>query len=560
MRNYFLAQSYGAYDITCLVQDWTVLSGTEATYAGGVSGAHDTVQASKLFQPVLEQLNTNGMDWSQFDSDGDGFLDNVLVIHSGFSAAGGDGVKCGANAASNRIRGQGHPGTDCFLSDVWDDPNSGIMLNGFAITSAYERVCNLDTVAGFGTMAHELVHTFGPMDSYDITTGNIGGLGAFDIMANPGGYTGSSTAPGSLSPFSKYTAGWLTYEAIGADGTYTILPSNTNANVYVISQGFATGEYLVIENRQAIDFDQDIFGGVGGLLIYHCDESVTGFGAKGFPFQPGWPANGNHYKCALLPADGLYDLEQGTNNGDAGDIWQPGNTLGPGTGGVYPNTDSYQNGVIKETGIVITEITALGSSMSFAIYGLSGPAPATSPTTTLSPVGPAITDTPSMSPIATPSMSPFATPSMSPFATPTATGGAVVGETPTSTPGSGPAVVETPTASGGAVVGVSPPTGVDGSVTAETPTSSGSGDVTLLEDPPVASPVVPKPTAGAAIPPINSTTEGTDASAPVANGSSSSSSSSSAAAASVQANLDHKQMMSAFWCFLAVYPCIAFFF
>ena len=46
---------------------------------------------------------------------------------------------------------------------------------------------------------------------------------------------------------------------------------------------------------------------------------------------------------AILAKDGNYDLEKGNNNGDAGDMWLPGDFLGPGMGGiVYPNTDTYQ--------------------------------------------------------------------------------------------------------------------------------------------------------------------------------------------------------------------------
>ena len=53
---------------------------------------------------------------------------------------------------------------------------------------------------------------------------------------------------------------------------------------------------------------------------------------------------------ALLPADGNYDLEQGNNLGDEGDVWDVGMSIGPDT---FPNTDMYQTGAIKKSGITI---------------------------------------------------------------------------------------------------------------------------------------------------------------------------------------------------------------
>jgi len=224
-----------------------------------------------------------------------------------------------------------------------------------------------------GVMTHEWIHTFGmreaPMDTYDTSTGAIGGLGAFDIMASPAGFSNNIAEPGSLSPFSKDNVGWLEYIDITADGTYMIRPSNKFPDIYRIKERFPEGEYLVIENRQPSSFDRRLYGGQGGLLIYYTDMNVVRFGTKDFPGQQGWPGNGNHYKFALLPTDGQYDLEQGNNIGDEGDLWVPGMTLGPKEGNNSPNTDTYRNG---STGFYITDIKALGNgNMSFQVLGFS---------------------------------------------------------------------------------------------------------------------------------------------------------------------------------------------
>ena len=160
IKPYFLEQSYGAYDITFHIEDWRTVPENEAYYAGGVSNAKDSLEASKMFEPVLDQLAEEGMDFFDFDGDNDGYLDNVIVIHSGFSAAFPGGEKCG-NGPQDRIRSQGHTGGKGPNYDSWADPKWGLQLSSYAIASTWERVCNFNNWAGMGVITHEWIHTFG---------------------------------------------------------------------------------------------------------------------------------------------------------------------------------------------------------------------------------------------------------------------------------------------------------------------------------------------------------------------------------------------------------------
>jgi hypothetical protein len=72
----------------------------------------------------------------------------------------------------------------------------------------------------------------------------------------------------------------------------------------------------------------------------------------------------------LLQADGNYDIEQGKNLGDKGDFWIKDMVLGPTD--TWPNTNSYQGGVVKKTGIKITVLSDSGFIMLFKVEGLSG--------------------------------------------------------------------------------------------------------------------------------------------------------------------------------------------
>jgi hypothetical protein len=77
-----------------------------------------------------------------------------------------------------------------------------------------------------------------------------------------------------------------------------------------------------------------------------------------------------------LAPDGQYSLEKGDNNGEMGDFWKPGMSLGPGNGRVFPNTDAYQFGSIRVTGVTIDNIQNIDTVMTFRVTGLSAPVPA----------------------------------------------------------------------------------------------------------------------------------------------------------------------------------------
>lgn len=207
---------------------------------------------------------------------------------------------------------------------------------------------------------------FGAPDLYDPNKLE-GGLGHFDIMSNPFGAV-SDRLPGSLSTYSKALIGWLEPKEIKSDGEYRLRASNLYPEAYIISDPFPPGEYLLIENRVLTSFDAQL-PGRGGLLIYHVDEEMgCGQECPGWPGLFSWPYD--HYKVALLQADGSYDLEKGINTGDGGDYFSHPRELLPGTSGKYPNTDSYQYGELTSTGLSITEISEPGETMTFRVSGL----------------------------------------------------------------------------------------------------------------------------------------------------------------------------------------------
>lgn len=222
-----------------------------------------------------------------------------------------------------------------------------------------------------GLVIHEIMRSYGAPELFDEDEDEdpilLGGVASFSNMANPYGWTRDPKICSHIDAYSRIANGWLEPIEITKNGFYAIQPSEISGVIYKISAGYPSGEYLLIENRQAIKWDADWSS--TGLVIYHIDEQAPGMLARGFPGHPNWPAD--HYIVAVQQADGKYDLEKGENIGDAGDFWQKGMVFGPNEdGNTWPNSDAYQGGNVQKTGIRIEVMTKSGFVMRFKVDGI----------------------------------------------------------------------------------------------------------------------------------------------------------------------------------------------
>jgi M6 family metalloprotease-like protein len=372
IKEYLRYASLGKYRVQFDVRDWHTAPNTEAYYSFGQSGLVGNVKIQEMFSAALDAAQASGVNWVDGYISDWGIINHLVVIHSGYAAESGPKNPCLSNEPpNNRIWSQGTASSP----EGWQSPDF-YQVNGFAIGSAFQPPsCNGNDVQAeflhMGVIQHEYLHGFGLYDMYDQDKDEsdklaIGGLGRFDIMSNSAGWDQNSRIPGHPSAFSRFKIeGWLQPIEIIEDGFYAIQPSEISSHVYKISHNFPTGEYLLIENRQKIKWDQN-WGG-SGIVIYHVDENEFKQTKRGYPGKSGWPAD--HYMVSVIQADGLYDIEKGNNVGDIGDFWVKDKILGPGPD--FPNTDSIQGGVQKATGIRITILSDPGFIMTFQVEGIT---------------------------------------------------------------------------------------------------------------------------------------------------------------------------------------------
>lgn len=363
VKDLFLANSHGKLIINSTVLDWLQLPETESYYAENQSGLGNLLLEA-MYTALEFIVDKKMVQMKDFDVDGDGFFDALTFIHSGFGAEWGE-EDCDGKSKEYRIwshhRNLSRREKSCAVGSV--------CIGGYQIASGLWGYCT-DRIARVGVISHEIGHLLGLEDMYDVGGGGFG-IGSYGLMGNCWGFDGNQLHPPLMDPWSKQKLGWITPTVLTASGKYFIEAVHITGQVYQIKQGFPRGEYLLIENRQPNAMESLP---QGGLAIWHIDEKAT-FEDEGFPGQVGWPENGKHYKVALLQADGEFHLERGKGYGDGGDVWHADSAkeIGPSRRnnnnstkpGPFPNTDSYRRGHIKQTGIIIREISKSAQKMSF---------------------------------------------------------------------------------------------------------------------------------------------------------------------------------------------------
>lgn len=335
VKDLYLQMSYGKLIMNTTFSDWITVSITESAAAQGM--CYGCIFHSALIEALTKV--DNSFNLANYNA--------ISFIHSGVAAEfNGDRTN--------------HIWSHEWSIPIWTSKSSK-QVSSYFITSVWWGTYK-NEIARIGTSAHEFGHYLGLPDLYDID-GDGYGLGKYSLMANSWGFDSSQNYPGFMDAWCRYQLGWSNVIEIKNSGNYSIQSVGNSSDIYKISVGFPDSEYLLIENRQAIGYDKTL--PEGGLAIYHIDESTKSPYTQGYPLQNGWPANGKHYKVALLQADGLYELERMFNQGKIGDFYHSGAQLNANT---IPSTQTYQNGIVSNTGINIIASSPSSYNMYFNVY------------------------------------------------------------------------------------------------------------------------------------------------------------------------------------------------
>jgi len=349
-NDYYNEVSYGQFNSITNIAGWYTATNNHDYY--GYENGFGV--AEELVIETIAAAEAAGFDFSQFDNDGDGYVDVVNIIHSGPGAEEGDQTNIWSHRSwlSNPVQYDG-----VYIRDYTFNPETqfGGMTN-------------------IGVIAHEFGHALNLPDLYDTDNSSSGG-GNWCLMAGGawGGNGSSPEYPTHMNAWSKAELGWITPTVVSSDQNgYSLSASETTAETVRINNPYDNSEYFLLENRQQTGFDINMYN--SGLLIWHIDEEKTGL----WPGQNNVNASEPHYGVGLEQADGLFDLENNNGRGDGADPF-PGSTGNISfSGSSLPNSHSYYNVTslvavdnIVESGLNITFDIMIGSASAEIIASIT---------------------------------------------------------------------------------------------------------------------------------------------------------------------------------------------
>ncbi len=268
-------------------------------YNGNRDLSSDGSRPSDLASSVIRDI-PDEIDLEQFDLDNDGYLDRLLMLHTG--------------------RPQETSGRS---SDIWSHfqyLSEPILLRNMTI-SHYTMA---SFQSGLGTIIHEMLHQMGGLDLYDVhddsNSNEWNGVGDFDIMSS-GNWNGNGRTP-SL-PMSA------TMELIGLDRSVdaSSIPSGTHLNLTPMSAGgtslsfdISPTETVYMEYRGNIGFDRELPG--HGLLVSIKDVYQKDLNGNEVNIDPSSPF------LRILEADSNSALFTGSDSGSQSDLFLNGDVIG----------------------------------------------------------------------------------------------------------------------------------------------------------------------------------------------------------------------------------------
>lgn len=281
VHDYFLDQSYGLFDLTFDVVGPVKLPNSYKFYGGNITKSDGSSgdDNSKIQQMIVYATNAvkDEVDYSKYDWDGDGEVDQVYFIYAGKSEAD-------------------HAGEDYIWPHAFAVYNRNLTYNGKRIfTYACSNELNADgTHSGIGVACHEFSHCMNLPDMYDIDYSGEDNLKEYDLMSS-GGRNNNGRTPVGYSAYERWFSGWLTPKEISTETQITSMkPLHESPEAYIIYNDGNRDEYYLLENRQAVKWFA--IPQFGGLLPYHIDYD-----------QKVWEANGpnddpNHNRISILLA------------------------------------------------------------------------------------------------------------------------------------------------------------------------------------------------------------------------------------------------------------------
>lgn len=266
-RDYFRDNSMGVFNPQFDVVGPFTLPQKYSYYGKNDKDGYDLYPVQMIVD-ACTLASQNGVDFAQYDTNNDSFVDNVFVYYAGHNEA--------ENGPENTIwphRWLVQPGSN-YTGTKTSITFNGKQIYDYACTSELKSSSG-NNMCGIGTFCHEFGHVLGLVDFYATNDSKHHTLSYWDIM-DSGPYLNSGITPPGYSAHERFFLGWLTPQLANSPIDGQLEPINTSNKAYIITetgnhnlngQNPFPAEYFLLENRQKTGWDKYLPG--HGMLVTH---------------------------------------------------------------------------------------------------------------------------------------------------------------------------------------------------------------------------------------------------------------------------------------------------
>lgn len=244
-------------------------------YYGENDANGDDKNAVQMIVDACAKADSAGVDFSIYDTDGDGLVDNVFVYYAGHNEAEWASENTVWPHRWSIYRGFNYSGSEASITF------DGKRIMDYACTSEL-KWDEGTSMAGIGTFTHEFGHVLGLADMYATDGATHQTLSYWNIM-DAGAYLNEGRTPPAYNAFERFQLGFLTPELLQNNSVNVSLDTLLSSNkAYLISSTEThnlnfndptPAEFFLLENRQNKGWDKFLPG--HGMLLYRIFYNET---------------------------------------------------------------------------------------------------------------------------------------------------------------------------------------------------------------------------------------------------------------------------------------------
>ena len=302
VRQYFEAMSNGKFSPQFDIYGPVKLP-NNMNYYGGTNNTGTDERSAELLTDACELIK-DSLDFSQYDSNNDGYIDLIYVIYAGYGQSMGASTETIWPKTSYINNDKTYNGKKIFRYGVNNE-----------LLGTESSFNGQPYITGIGIFVHEFSHCLGLPDFYTTKlkgTYDNQGMEDWSVM-DAGCYLHNSWNPTAYTAWEREALGWDSIPTISEPQQLAMNDIDNGGKAYRIANNNNPSDYLIIQRIQNKGWNAYITPSgtdVDGLLVYHVDYNENDFAIS----QNNVNNIAGHPRMTVVPADSLLMSSYRVNN------------------------------------------------------------------------------------------------------------------------------------------------------------------------------------------------------------------------------------------------------